>query len=76
MDKKQPTHRVMCYYPTGRTDTNGKPVDEGVEVGAVWASDKGDLSMSFKSGIVLPRGGQYKYRKLWLFPNKQKGAQS
>jgi len=73
---KQPDYRAISYYPTGRTDNKGQPVDESVEVGAVWVSDKGDLSLQLKSGIVLPRDTQYRYKKIWLFPNKIKGAQS
>ena len=68
-DKKKPTYRAITYFPV-----EGRDTDESVEVGAVWTSDTGDLVLSFKSGITLPRDG-YKYKQIWLFsPDKKRSS--
>jgi hypothetical protein len=69
-DKKKPTYRAITYFPV-----EGRDTDESVEVGAVWTSDKGDLVLSFKSGITLPRDG-YKYKQIWLFSTDKKRSSS
>ena len=69
-DKKKPTYRAITYFPV-----EGRDTDEAVEVGAVWISEKGDMSLSFKSGITLPRDG-YKYKQIWLFSTDKKRSSS
>ncbi len=67
---KQHAYRAVTYFPV-----EGRDTDEAVEVGAVWISEKGDMSLSFKSGITLPRDG-YKYKQIWLFSTDKKRSSS